>query len=129
MDKSGRVSYRFNEVSGAAGGFGAHTEGRFTTENGYSGKFTTIAFGAGFLAGGGIQFGTGSSRSLSTFSGGNGNLVGLLGPIGISDNFSLDGGISHVGQTDALDVTGGGLGLGASYSFTKLSDVVCPAGR
>lgn len=94
------------------------------TENGYSGHFTTINVGAGAFVGGTMGYGTGSSRSLETFSGGNYNIVGQLGPYGFSDNFSTDN-LQHVGQTDAF-AGPAAVGIGGTYSYTTLSDVICP---
>lgn len=122
LKDSGEVKYDFTEGSISYGLFYSHIEGRFQTSKGYSGRFETSAKGAFFGAGTGVAEGFGKSQSLATFTGANYNLIGTLGPIDISDNFSTD--LSHVGQTDAAATPG--LGIGVTKSYTTIRDVMCP---
>ncbi len=120
---SGRVDFKFTEAGGTLLAGYTHTEGSFTTANGYSGNFdtTSYVYGIGGLGGG---FGSGYSKNLSTFSGKNTNITGNLGRISISDNFDPVSG-EHVGETNGLATPG--LGLGLSRSNTTLRNVICPA--
>lgn len=124
LASSGKVSYTFTEASASAGGFAAHTAGSFITAGGYSAHFSTISVGV-FVgsAGGSLALGKGSSQSLAIFSNGNCNITGSLAIYSFSDNFDPDS-LNHIGKTDALSTPG--LGLGGTYSNTKLSDVMCP---
>jgi hypothetical protein len=96
----------------------------FKTSGGYSGTFHT-SFDGIFIGGKGVgvSYGTGSSRSLATFSGVNYNLVGTLGPIAISDNYDPNTG-EHVGETNGGSTLG--LGLGGTRSDTTLVTISCP---
>lgn len=114
------------QANASAGLFWAEVEGSFVTSKGYAGHFSTEVRG-GFLGakGLGASVGSGKSMSLATFSGPNFNVIGTLAIVSISDNFDPKT-LDHVGQTDAISTPG--LGIGATYSETRLRDVVCPTG-
>ena len=124
LKNSGKVTFKFSEISVTALGTSGDAFGVFKTSGGYSGTFHT-SFDGLFIGsrGVGVAYGGGTSQSLATFSGGNYNVVATLGPYSISDNFDPNTG-GHIGQTDAGSTLG--LGIGGTLSNTTLVTISCP---
>jgi RHS repeat-associated protein len=124
LANSGKVSFKFGEVSASRGVTSGNTQGSFTTAGGYSGTFRSSFDGAARGAKGfGAAAGTGWSESLATFQGVNYNLVGTLGIWDISDNFDPNSG-RLVGETDAISPVG--VVLGGTRSNTTILTLTCP---
>src|SRR6185369_7576102 len=119
LNNSGTVHYSFSEGGDSNVAQGAIISGTFTTEAGYSGTFSSTVVGATYGRPSGLSGteGTGTSRSLATFSGPNINVAGTLLIVSITDNFLPDP-FQHVGSTNAFSTPG--LSVGLTRSSTTL---------
>ena len=124
LANSGSVSYKGSDVGAAFGGIASNTDGTFKTTNGYSGTFNSTAVGTGVMSGPTIGYVYGTSNNLSTFQGGNYNVVGQLFFYTLTENYSTD--FTRVGGTDGV-AGPTAVGLGATYSNTTITSITCPS--